>query len=379
MIIKTYKYRLYPNNAQSQAINEMLDEHRHLYNQALFLRKVSWEYDYCSITYNQQSAWLTQQRNLYDNYTDLNFSSCQRTLRRLDKAFKAFYRRNKLSEKVGYPRFKGVNRFHSLEFTYNDGIKIKDLRLYVQHIGEVKIKLHRPIDGKIKTAIIKRKAGKYYACFSAEVEECRLPTTNQVVGLDMGISNLVTTSDGEFYEPPKFLRQSEKHIKLLQRKVARREKNSNRRRKAVHELQITHEHVANQRRDVSYKIAKEIVENYDIIAVEDLNTQGMMKNHHLAKSIGDASWTTFQNILSFKAEEAGKLVVKVDPKYTSQICSKCGKIVKKDLSVRVHNCPYCGLKLDRDVNAAINIIKKCLIGLGRSLQALTWDFSPCVA
>jgi len=359
-MVKTYKYRLYPGDKQIQAIDAMLETHRHVYNDALAERKTSWEERKESVSYGQQSASYKAARESNEYYQKTNFSSCQRTLRRLDKASKSFFRRVKAGETSGYPRFKGRNRFDSMEFTYNDGVRIKGKVLYVQHIGNIKIKLHRPIDGIIKTGIIKRQAGRYYICFSVEVEVQHLPSTGATVGLDMGVTNLVTTSDGQFFPPPKYLRQSERQLRRLQRKVARRKKGSNRRRKAVLELQRLHQHIADQRRDTAHKIARYLVESYDIIAVENLNTQGLLKNHHLAKSIADASWNTFINTLICKAEEAGRTVSKVDPRYTSQVCSGCGEIVKKDLSVRVHDCPYCNLVLDRDVNAARNILNRAL-------------------
>jgi len=338
----------------------MINRHRWLYNEALAQRKNGWEQEKKSVSYVTQAKWLTQHRKENETYQNLNVSSCQRTLRRLDKAFCAFFRRVKTGETPGYPRFKGYNRFDSAEFTYSDGIRLRgkkmsakpsSFRLYVQHIGEIKVKLHRPVEGKIKTTVIKRQAGRYYACFSIEVERPAMEPTGAVVGLDMGISKLVTTSDGVFYKPPKYLRRAEAKLRCLQRKVACRQKGSNRRRKAVLHLQRAHEHIRNQRLDTAHKIARKLVNDYDLIAVEDLNTQGMMKNHHLSKSIADAAWNTFITILMSKAEEAGRQVVKVDPKYTSQICSKCGKIVKKNLSVRVHKCPHCGLVLDRDIKA----------------------------
>jgi len=359
-MICTYKYRLYPSKKQAQTIDETLNRHRWLYNEALAQRKDGWEQEKKSVSYVIQAKWLTQHRKENETYQNLNVSSCQRTLRRLDKAFCAFFRRVKTGETPGYPRFKGYNRFDSAEFTYGDGVRFRENRLYVQYIGEIKVKLHRPIEGKIKTAVIKRQAGRYYACFSIEVERPAMEPTGAVVGLDMGISKLVTTSDGAFYEPPKYLRRAEAKLRRLQRKVARRQKGSNRRRKVVQELQRAHEHIRNQRLDTAHKIARKLVNDYDLIAVENLNTQGMMKNHHLSKSIADAAWNTFITILTCKAEEAGRQVVKVDPKYTSQICSKCGEIVKKDLSVRVHNCPHCGLVLDRDINAAKNVLARAL-------------------
>jgi len=339
----------------------MISRHRWLYNEALAQRKSAYEERQESISYYQQSAWLTSDRKEQDRFVCLNFSSCQRTLRRLDKAFQAFFRRIKSGETPGYPRFKGYNRWNSVEFTYSDGCKIRENgKLYVQNIGELKIKLHRPVNGKIKSLVIKRQAGKYYACFSVEEETKPLPKTGAVVGIDMGVSNFVTTSDGEFFKPPKYLRKSEKKLRRLQRAVARKVKGSKNRRKAVRNLQNCHQHIAGQRRDTSHKIARQLVNQYDVIAVEDLNTPGLVKNHHLAKSIMDAAWNTFILILIAKAVEAGHKVVKVNPRYTSQDCSSCGNRVKKDLSIRIHDCPHCGLNLDRDVNAAINILNRGL-------------------
>lgn len=366
-MLKAFKYRLYPTRKQTQAIDAMLETHRHIYNNALAARKAAREERKESISYKQQSASYREEKQSNEYYQSTNFSSVQRTLRRLDKAFKAFFRRVKAGEKPGYPRFKGRNRFDSIEFTYSDGIKIRDNgKLYVQYIGEIRLKQHRPIAGNIKTAIIRRNAGRYYVCFAVETESNPLPRNGAVVGLDMGVSNLVTTSDGEFFEPPKYLRQSERKLRQKQRKVARRVKGSNRRRKAVRELQRTHKHIANQRRDAAHKIARKLVDAYDIIVVENLNTNGLLKNHHLAKSIADAAWNTFILILAQKAEEAARKLIKVDPRYTSQECSCCGEIVKKDLSVRIHQCPHCGLVLDRDVNAAKNILQKALAWTGPS-------------
>ena len=358
-MLKTYKYRLYPNAKQTQAIDDMLETHRRIYNDALATRKESWEQSQKSVSYGNQSASFKIAKESNEYYQKTNFSSVQRTLRRLDKAFQAFFRRVKSGETPGYPRFKGRDRFDSIAFTYSDGIKLRDNgKLYIQHIGEVKVKKHRSFTGNVKTAIVQRMAGRYYICLSVEFEPVPLEPTGAAVGLDMGISKLVTTSDGEFFEPPKYLRQSERKLRKQQRRVARRKKGSNRRRKAVRQLQRTHVHIANQRRDTAHKIARKLVDQYDLIAVEDLQTQNMLKNHHLAKSIADAAWNTFILILTSKAEEAGRSVVKVDPRYTSQDCSDCGKRVKKALSVRVHSCPFCGLVLDRDVNAAKNILAR---------------------
>jgi len=360
-LLKTYKYRLYPTRNQINALDDMISRHRWLYNDSLAQRKSTYEERKESVSYNTQSLWLKTNRQEQDKFVSLNFSSCQRTLQRLDKAFQAFFRRIKSGDTPGYPRFKGYNRFDSVEFTYGDGAKLRDNgKLYIQNIGEIKIKLHRTFGGIIKSATVKRQAGRYYVCFSVDTEIMPLPKTGSLIGIDLGISNLVTTSEGIFFEPPKHLRKSEKKLRRLQRSVARKTKGSKNRRKSVRNLQRLHEHIASQRSDTAHKIARELIDQNDVIVIEDLNTQGLVKNHHLAKSIMDSAWNTFVMILLAKAEEAERKVIKIDPKYTSQLCSQCGNIVKKDLSVRIHDCPHCNLILDRDVNAARNILARGL-------------------
>jgi len=360
-LLKTYKYKVYPTKKQTIALDDIISKHRWLYNEALGQRKTAYEERQESVSYFQQSAWLTKDRQEQDRFVTLNFSSCQRTLRRLDKAFQAFFRRIKSGDIAGYPRFKGYNRFDSVEYTYSNGCKFRDNgKLYIQNIGEIKIKLHRSIKGVIKTMTIKREAGRYYVCFSVEEIATPLPKAGKVIGIDLGISNFVTTSDNQFFAPPKHLRKSEKKLRRLQRSVSRKTKDSKNRRKSVRNLQRLHGHIASQRNDTAHKIARELVDHNDVIVVEDLNTQGLVKNHHLSKSIMDASWNTFVLTLIAKAEYAGRKVIKVDPKYTSQLCSQCGNIVKKDLSVRIHSCPHCNLILDRDINAARNILARGL-------------------
>lgn len=230
----------------------------------------------------------------------------------------------------------------------------------------MKIKVHREIQGIIKTLTIRRQADGWFACFSCEVNPEPLFPTWQEVGVDVGLENFATTSDGEFFPPIKHLRQSEKNIKYVQREVSRRKKGSKRRSKSVWELRKAHLRVANQRRDTHHKVARSLVNKYDMIAIEDLSVSRMVKNHHLAKSISDAGWSSFANILTAKAEEAGRKVIKVDPQFTSQICSACGVVEKKELSERWHSCE-CGCELHRDVNAAKNILKKArkvLSGMG---------------
>lgn len=359
-MIKAFKYRLYPAKQQEQALEQMLETCRHLYNRSLAERRDAWQNENRSINYFDQASRLKEQRKNNEYLTKVNFSATQDVLRRIDKAYKAFFRRIKNGETPGYPRFKGKGRYDSITFpSYGDGCKLKGNHLYIQHVGNIKVKLHRALEGKIKTVTIRRRAGSWYACFSVDVEPISLPPSDKSVGIDLGIENFAITSDGEFFSNPKYLRKAELNIKRLQRIVSKRKKGSNRRKKAVFALAKAHAKVVNQRLDMAHKIARNLIDRYDSLVVEDLKIANMVQNHHLAKSISDAGWNLFCNILTSKAEEAGRRVLKVDPRNTSQVCSSCGRIVKKELSQRWHSCE-CGCELHRDVNAAINILKRAV-------------------
>ncbi|MDQ8738172.1 transposase, partial [Paenibacillus sp. LHD-38] len=205
------------------------------------------------------------------------------------------------------------------------------------------------------------KNGKYYACFSCEVEQQTLPASAEQVGIDLGLKHLAVTSEGETYEAPKRLRQNERKLKQMQRSVSRKQRGSSRRKKAVRMLAKRHEKVANGRKDHAHKVSRELVNRYGLIAFENLNVQGMVRNHRLAKSIADAGWTQLVQFTTYKAESAGRTVVQVDPRNTSQQCSSCGEMVKKTLAVRTHRCDPCGYVADRDVNAARNILQRALV------------------
>jgi len=321
-------------------------------------------YKHCgiSITFYNQSAELPEIKKVLQEYKTVNAQVLQDVLRRLDKSYQNFFRRLKAGEKAGFPRFQSYKRYNS--FTYpQSGFSLSGTHLQLSKIGNIKVKLHRPVEGKTKTCTIIRKNDKYYVCFSCEAEPQAIPLTYQDIGIDMGIKEFCITSDGELMPNPKNYRKSEDKLKKQQRAVSRKKKGSNRRKKAVAILANTHEHITNQRKDNAHKVANNLLNKYDTICREDLQINNMVKNHRLAKSISDAGWGIFFDILDTKAKQTlGKRVIKVDPKYTSQICSNCGQIVKKSLSVRTHKCE-CGLEIDRDINAAINILHKGLATL----------------
>jgi putative transposase len=359
-MLKSYKYRIYPTTKQKVAIDNTVNLCRYLYNCGLEQRIRAYRQQRRNLNYYVQANELRGIKTFSPDFTQVHSQVLQDVLKRLDKSYQNFFRRVKQGDKPGFPRFQGYNRYHS--FTYpqpGDNMVPTNGKLYLPKIGKVRINLHRELPGKIKTVTITKTNGKHYACFSVEVDSIELIPTNKQVGIDVGVSSFVATSDGLLIEAPRTYRNTEKKLKTQQREVSRRKKGSNRRKKSVQRLSKTHEKIANQRKDIAHKTARYLVDNYDLIAHENLKIKNMVKNHHLAKSIQDSGWGLFFDVLAYKAEEAGRKVVKVNPYNTSQICSGCGSLVKKSLSVRTHKCD-CGLTLDRDINAARNILATAL-------------------
>jgi putative transposase len=375
---KAFKYRLYPNRSQTEALDAMLGTHRRLYNLALRDRRDSYEGEGRSVSYGEQSARYKESRKVLPSLCALNFSSAQATLRRLDKAFKAFFRRVKAGQCPGYPRFKGEDRFRSVEFpSYGDGCKLKDNgRLYLQRIGHIKVKLHRAIEGTIKSVCVKKSCGKWYAIISCDLGDEPEPVEGgPEVGIDLGLKSFLVTSEGSSVDPPRYYRKAQKKLKRAQRTLARKKKGSSRRSKARERVARLHEKTANQRRDFHHKEARKLVDAHGLITHEALNVKGLARTR-LAASVHDAGWAQFVNILVPKAEEAGVRVLAVNPANTTQACSWCGAKPKrkKTLSERLHTCTSCGYVADRDVNAAENIL-----ALGRSAQAPTQRVAASVA
>lgn len=380
-MIRSYKYRLYPNRKQTEYLGEMFDLFRELYNAALQERRDAYQKCGITIRYTDQAKQLKEIRRDIPELANYSYSATQQVLRRLDKAFAAFFRRVKNGETPGYPRFKSRSRFKSVPFVFGDGAGIRNNRLHIKGIGQIKVKWHRPIpnDAKIKQVIVKCSNNKWYAVFQIELPDPELVEhPGPAVGIDLGLSSLIATSDGHTVEAPRHFRKTEAKLRRQQRRMSRRRIGSKRWRKAVRQVTKTHAKIANQRRDLAHKISKVLVSAYSLIVFEDLNINGMAKSR-LSKSILDAGWNQLITFTLYKAEEAGSTIVMVDPYNTSQACSGCGSIVKKSLSVRVHHCPDCGLIIDRDVNAAINILHRALNPPGRGGQAPTWPVGAYVA
>lgn len=360
---KAFKFRIYPNRDQDREMRITLESHRRLYNACLEQRKSAYEENGVTVSYYDQSKWFTSQRPMNRWFAKLNFGSAQATIYRLDKAFKAFFRRVKSGAKPGYPRFKAVGRFLSVEFpSYGNGVRIKDGRLYIQHVGKVKIKQHRFIEGKIKTTTIKIENDKWYVIFSCDLGEIQVPASqNPAVGIDVGLKSFLATSDGHHELNPRYLKREVPTLRRAGRAVNRKKKGGNNRKKAVKRLRATHAKIKNLRHDHRHKTALKLCRRYGLIAVEGLNIKGMLRNRWMSRAIADAAWGGFLATLKHKAESAGVSVVEVDPRGTSQMCSGCEREVKKSLSVRTHCCPRCGLVLDRDENAARNILARALL------------------
>ncbi|MEP7294264.1 MAG: transposase [Chloroflexota bacterium] len=368
MALKVFKYRLYPTPVQEKLLLNALNCARNMYNMALAERKYAYQLEGRSVGKYEQLRQVKCYKDTFPQARGVHSHILQVAITDCDKAFQAFFRRVKAGEKPGYPRFRSWQRFSSIAFKeYGNGFRIDGRRLKVSGVGRIAVRWHRPLEGDVKTVRVIHKAGYWYACFACEVEApTPLPATGQNIGIDVGISALITTSDGDTVENPNYYRVAQRKLRILQRRLARAQRGSNNRKKALLSVQRQQEHVANQRKDYLNKLAHTLVQNYDGIALEDLRITNMVRNHHLSKSILDSGWGYFRGRLTHKAESAGRVVVFVDPAYTSKCCSNCGAMFQDfSLSTRWVECE-CGLSLDRDHNAALNILNRA--GLDKSVK-----------
>ena len=362
MARKTFKFRLYPNRRQREKLTTTLDMCRELYNAGLQERIEAWKCRTPVRVFDQINQ-LPDIKAIRPDVAGVFSQVLQDTLRRLDNTYKAFFGRVKRGQKAGFPRFKGRNRYDS--FTYPQSGFELGAKLQLSKIGNIKIKQHRDIEGEIKTLTIRREAGCWYACFSVEYEPTRMPANGSNIGIDVGLEAFATMSDGTRVENHRYYKAAQAKLRRAQRKVARRpKKTSKHRHKAILLLQKAHQHIANQRKDFQHKLSTKLVQKFGMIAVEDLNIKGLSAGI-LAKAVHDVGWSSFLNMLAYKAENAGRQVIRVDPKYTSQECPNCHALEKKSLSERVHRCD-CGLTIGRDHAAAFVIL-----GRGLRLQAST--------
>jgi len=409
---KAFKYRLYPTRKQAATLQRTLDLCRELYNAALQERREAWSMtskvpvamvgdvaviNYAkpagtSISYEDQSAQLPDIKEIRPEYKEIYSQVLQDTLKRVDKAFKAFFKRCKEGKTPGFPRYHGYDRYDSFTYPQIEKLKgkptisIENGKVVLPKIGHMKVKQHRQLQGKAKTCTIKREGDCWYAVFVCEVEaQKKLPYTDMAIGIDMGLKYFATDSEGVVIENPRYFRKSRGRLKKLQQGLAKRARKSNRRKKAVRSVAKAHKKIRNQRKDFHHKESRILVNTFETIVFEDLSMHNMVSKPKakqdangkylpngaaakggLNKSIHDAGWANFIELVKHKAACAGVTVMQVNPHKTSQICSACNiEGEHKDLSVRTHVCIHCGVVLDRDHNAAINILDR---GLGRSLR-----------
>ena len=371
-MIKTFKYRIFPSHKQITILKQTLNSCRWLYNHLLEQRKSSWETEQKSLSRFDQCYTFTQLKEEQPFLKDVHSQILQNVSVRIDLAFRAFFRRAKAGETPGYPRFRGSDRYDS--FTYPQfGFKLLKNVVQLSKIGSVKINLHRPIEGTIKTCTLKHTpTGKWFVSFTCDIEQTPIEQPIEpAIGIDMGLESFATLSNGEQIENPRFFRQEEKALAKAQRKLSAQEKVSKARANARKVVTRIHERIKWKRDNFAHQESRKLVNRFNTICVEGLSINDMQKNnfHGINKSIGDAAWRQFLDFTDFKAACAGGRVVKVNPAYTSQNCSGCGNRQKLKLSDRVYHCPCCDLSLNRDHNAALNILALGTQGLGEDLQS----------
>ena len=388
-------FRLRPTARQHVALAACVESHRELYNAALQERRDGWAHSKTRIGYGDQSAQLSEIRRLRADVAMWSFSSQQATLRRLNKAFAGFFRRVKSVRpgvKPGYPRFKSVGRFDSVEWPKDgDGARWRpgDRRVYLQGIGQVKVDLHRPALGRVKTIQIKRQSRRWVLVLSCDdVPSNPLPATGRQAGIDVGIVSFATTSDGEQIDNPRWGRGSADRLAAAQQRLARAKRGSKNRQRRRETIAARHRKIANQRKDFHHKQARVLVQRYDLVVVEDLQIANMMRRAKpvvdeqnpgrflpngaraksgLNRSIGDAGWGGFVSILCAKAEDAGRVWIEVDPRHTSDGCENCGYVAAENrVSQAEFECQRCAHRAPADQHAARNILRA---GLALHTQA----------
>jgi putative transposase len=349
----------------------ILDECRWLYNYLLEQRILSHQELDISLTKIQQNMFLPLLKEERPSLSLVHSQVLQNVTDRLDKAFQAFFQRCKRGEKPGFPRFRSVHRYNSICYPQS-GFSFVGKELKLSKIGSLRIKMHRPIEGEIKTCTLRRNAsGDWDVCFSCHVNVEAKPVKQESIGIDVGLTHFATLSNGEEIANPRFFKKGEKSLAKAQRKLAKLKKGTKERGRQGKVVARIHEKISNQRKDFCHKESKKVIDRYQYICVEDLDIKNMVERSSFSKHIMDASWNQFRQFLTYKAAEAGRKLGLVNPIYTTQECSQCGHREEKKLSERMHCCSRCGYKTTRDHNAAQNILALGLDGLGvisRSLR-----------
>ncbi len=383
---RAYKFRLRPTARQHVALQQCLDDHRALYNAALEERRGRWAWNRRSVGYGDQSAQLSHIRAADAHQARWSFSSQQATLRRLNRTFAAFFRRVRAGATVGYPRFRSAHRFDSVEWPKDgDGCRWKPdaSQVYLQGVGDVKATVHRPVEGRVKTITAKREGRRWYVIVSRDDIPARpAAPTGRAVGIDLGVAVFAATSEGALIANPRHGRVAAGRLAAAQQVLAGKQRGSNNRRRARQVVANRHRKIANQRRDFHHQTARGLIDTFDLLVVEDLTVTNMCRSaagtseapgtnvaakSGLNRSILDAGWAQFASILAGKAEEAGRQLIKVNPRHTSQTCSQCGHVAAANRVSRAEfRCQACQHSAHADINAARNILRA---GLALQTQA----------
>lgn len=380
---KTYLFRLYPTHKQRDRLEAWLGLCCETYNAALDERKSAYRLAGVSLAYEHQCAELPGCKEVRPDLGDVPSQVLQEVVKRVERAFEDFFRRVENAEKPGYPRFRSRSRYDSLTFKqYGNSFDVlpgttkNKGTLVLTKLGHVKMVMHRAIKGRPKTAIVKRTpTGKWYVSISVElkeeeVQEKRLPACPENVGIDVGLKAFAYLSTGEEIAHPRFFRAEEAALARASRKLSKAPRGSKERKKKRKVVARVHERIGNRRKNFIEQEVCKLIKRFGLLAVEALVVRNMMRNPRLAKSIADASWSMFFTHLLDKAEEAGRVVVRVNPAYTSQTCSTCGHRQPMPLSVRVYECPHCGLVIHRDHNGSLNILEEGLKAVGRHSRVI---------
>ena len=365
-MVISYRYRLLLRKSQHRALEGILESQRQLYNAALEERIGAYRKAGLSITYLDQTKGLTEWRSSDPEARQLAVSLQRATLKRLDNAYKGFFRRVKKGGIPGFPRFRGKGWFDSFGFREFAGITLAGGRLrFTGMPGSLRVRWHRelPKGAAIKSCTFKRDPKGWSVSFAIAVDPAAMRSGDRAVGIDLGISTFAALSDGGFIPSLKAARRAERRLRVAQRALARKARRSGGRRKARTTLTRCHAAVARRRREHLHQASARLVRDYDVIVVEQLNVRGLARSA-LAKDVHDASWAKFISMLRYKAAWAGVRLIEVDSRNTSQECSGCGQRVPKGLGERRHDCPHCGLSVDRDLNAALNVLNRAGVGPG---------------